>query len=135
MNGMSGLAHVGVFVKDVEVSKAFYTQKLDFAVDAECAVTDPDGSVTRVCFVRNANLLLELVQKSEYEARAEGPVDHVALHVEGIETVMRALNERGIVFDTETYIFHENMYPHGTKWIKFFGPDGEILELTEVMQA
>ena len=89
---MSGLAHVGLFIKDVEVSKKFYTEVLGFETIEEVVTPGEDGD-TKVAFVKNGNLVLELVQFPKFNPVKDGLVDHFAIAVEDIEACKKALEE------------------------------------------
>jgi lactoylglutathione lyase len=53
--------------------------------------------------------------------------------VEDIEAVGETLKNKGIAFESEAPIYRSEVFPKGTKWLMFRGPDGEHLELNEVM--
>lgn len=127
---MSGLAHVGLFIKDVEVSKKFYTEILGFETIEEVVTPGEDGD-TKVAFVKNGNLVLELVQFPKFNPVKDGLVDHFAIAVEDIEACKKALEEKGIEFESDVVVA-PGVFPNGSKWVLFRGPDGEHLELTEV---
>lgn len=133
MAKMEGLAHIGIFITDLARSKAFYGDVLDFETVYECGLKENDGTTTKIAFVKNGNLVLELVETANPQKRADGWVDHVALAVEDIESVQKMLSERGVVFETEAPVFGQNVFPNGTKWLTFRGPDGEHLEINEVL--
>lgn len=126
---MQDLAHVGLFISDAERSKEFYTQVLDFETAFEIKTAD-----AHVVFVRKGNLILELVQFwDERKTCRDGVVDHIAIHVVNIEKAAEALREKGIVFDAEEITYAPDFWGNGSKWILFRGPDGEHLELTEIL--
>ncbi len=130
---MNGLAHVGVFVKDLNRSVAFYRDILDFEKTWEFSATEEDGSVSKAAFVKNGNLVLELIQPGNPQERVDGRVDHVAILVKNIEAVRGELQARGVVFETEEIVHNQDAAPNGSKWILFRGPDQEHLELTEIL--
>lgn len=129
---LEGLAHVGVFVADIEASKEFYTEMLDFEVIEETGIEDNDGLI-KIAFIENGNLVIELVQFPNHREKADGPVDHIALRATNIEALKELLEERGIVFEEEEITFGSTVFPNGSKWILFRGPDGEHLEINEVL--
>ncbi|MEG2881426.1 MAG: VOC family protein [Christensenella sp.] len=133
MAKMEGLAHIGVFITDLARSKKFYEDVLDFTTTLECGIDEADGTVTNIAFVKNGNLVLELVETADPQKRADGWVDHIAIATEDIEGVQAMLEGRGIEFETKVPVFGKNVFPNGTKWLTFRGPDGEHLELNEVM--
>jgi lactoylglutathione lyase len=127
---LEGLAHIGLFVADIEVSKKFYTEMLDFNVIEETSLDGPDG-VIKIAFVQNGNLVIEIVQFPKTDKKSDGPVDHIALRVENIECVRDLLLERGLAFEEKEITHAPGVFSNGSKWILFRGPDGEHLELNE----
>ena len=134
MGKINGLAHIGLFITDIEKSKKFYTEVLEFDTVYECALDEPDGTSTKIAFIKNGDLTLELVQVANPPKRTDGWVDHIALKVEDIESVRDTLSSRGVKFETDDITFAPNVFPNGSKWILFRGPDNEHLEITEVMK-
>ena len=132
MAKMEGLAHIGVFITDIERSKKFYEDVLDFETIWECGVEEKDGTVTNVAFVKNGSLVLELVRTANPQKRQDGWVDHIALAVEDIEGIQKILEERGIEFEMDAPVLGASVFPNGAKWLTFRGPDGEHLEINEV---
>ncbi|MEG1656866.1 MAG: VOC family protein [Christensenellaceae bacterium] len=133
MAKMQGLAHIGVFITDIERSKKFYHDILEFETIYECKVDEADGTVTKVAFVQNGNLTLELVQTANPQIRKDGWVDHIALKVEDIASIQKTLAERGVKFETEEIVHNVDVFPNGSKWLTFRGPDNEHLEISEVL--
>ena len=134
MSNWLGLAHAGLFVQDLERSRQFYVDKLGFEKVWECAVDEPDGSVTQVMFLQNGSLMLEVIRPERVRERADGHFDHVALRVQNIEKLQKQLEAEGIVFESPAPIYKAQVFPRGSKWLMFRGPDGERLELTEVLE-
>ena len=127
---LDGLAHVGIFVADVDVSKKFYTEKLDFQVKQETTLPSNDGTI-KIVFVENGNLVIELVQFPVLAKKADGWVDHIAIKTKNIEAARDELQKRGIEFEEKEITYAANVGKSGDKWILFRGPDGEHLELNE----
>ncbi len=134
MAKMEGLAHVGLFISDLEKSKEFYTSVLEFKVIEECSLEEADGREIKIAFVQNGNLVIELVQFPDKKERGDGLFDHVALYVEDIETVRDTLASRGVEFETKEITYASNVFPKGSRWILFRGPDNEHLEITEKLK-
>ena len=128
MAGILGLAHIGVYVGDLAVSKAFYHDKLDFDIIWECEV-----GTNKVAFAQKGDLVLELIEPADKSCKPSGVVEHIAMRVKDIAAEAEALKAKGIVFDTENIEGSERVFPNGAKWILFYGPDGEHLELNEVL--
>lgn len=127
-----GLAHVGLFVPDAEATAAFYQKYLNFEEVWRVVNQLPEGEET-VIFIRNGGLTVELVQQVHPQQRQDGWFDHIALSVTGIDSVIRKLEADGIEFEEGSYTVAPHVFPHGSKWILFRGPNHEHLELTEVL--
>lgn len=129
---LNGLAHAGIFITNLEKSKAFYIEKLDFKLTHENIIETNEG-VIKVAFVSLGALTLELVEFPKFDtSRRDGLIDHIAFSVENIEVVVKKLKTKGIQFEGEIY-FAKHYWDRGSKWVTFRGPDNEHLELTEVL--
>lgn len=129
---IEGLAHVGLFVPDAEASARFYRQYLAFEEVWRNINPLPEGDET-VIFIRNGNLTIELVQQVHPRQRQDGWFDHIALAVTDIDAVIAKLEADGIEFEEGSYTVAPNVFPNGSKWVLFRGPNQERLELTEVL--
>ena len=127
-----GLAHIGLFVEDIERTKKFYRDILEFNTLYECEIDD-EGGKTQIAFIGNGSCVIEVVKFANPKKHPDGTVDHIALQVRNIEAVRDSLLEKGIKFESEEIVFNSAVFPNGSKWILFRGPDGEHLELNEVM--
>lgn len=125
-----GLAHVGAFVRDVEVSEVFYSEILGFQRIWHTRNQTADGE-ERITFIQNGNAVIELVQLSNPGVRADGWFDHIAMNVEDIDGVVEKLKKKGVEFEEGSYTIAPHVFEYGSKWILFRGPDGEHLELNE----
>ena len=61
MSFLKGLAHVGIPVSNMEVSKAFYLDLLGCTLDFETFIPRDGGQSTHVTLLRLGDLCLELV--------------------------------------------------------------------------
>lgn len=129
---IEGLAHVGLFVPDAEATAAFYEKYLDFEEVWKVVNKFPDGNET-VVFVRNGSLTVEIVQPVHPQQRQDGWFDHIALAVTDIDRVIEKLRADGIEFEEGSYTIAPHVFPNGSKWILFRGPNNEHLELAEVL--
>lgn len=121
-------AHVGLYIKDVERSKKFYSEVLGF----ECICEFTNGTGDRLSFMKSGSLIIELIQHLKWMDRKDGLFDHIAMEVDDIESVSADLKAKGIVFEDEIY-FDVNVFDKGVKYQAFRGPDGEHLEIYQVM--
>lgn len=130
---IKGLAHIGVFVQDIEKSKEFYTDVLCFECFFETDIGTDEG-VVKVAFVRIGSCVLELVEQPSHEKRsADGVVAHIALDVDDIALIQICLEKKGIEFDTEKPVSLPMVFDNGVKYINFTGPDGEVIELNQTL--
>lgn len=129
----SGLAHVGFFVEDLEASKKFYLETLDFKHDFDDAVKNDNGPDTLISFIYLENLVLELIQdgNSYKEATAASP-HHLAIASKDVDSVIAKLQAEGVEFEEKQSTHLPDLGENGCRYIMFRGPDGERLELQEV---
>ncbi|MBR3296089.1 MAG: VOC family protein [Clostridia bacterium] len=120
------LAHFGLYVKDMEVSKRFYMEVLGFEFKFE---TGPESKV-KLCFLTSGSCEIELIEKKDL-TREDGLFDHLCLRVDDIEKAVEDLKKHGVEITGEI-----TTMPHvfnGIKNIFFRGPDGERLEFNEFL--
>jgi len=121
-SNITGLAHIGIFVKDINKSIDFY-KRLGFILDNE--EQTPTG--TRLAFLSAGTCLIELVGVGE--ERTAGVVDHIAVTVDNIEQAVANAKANGI--DIDASLIMSLPILGGIKNIFFTGPDGERLEFFE----
>ena len=114
-------------VRDAQTSVRFYEELLDFKKTDEFR----NGN-SHLTFLRAGNCVLELIEKPEIERMPAGNIDHVALDVDNIEEIVEKLKARRLEF-VNSEINHCDWIYGGVKNIFFKGPDGERIELFEVI--
>ena len=119
---IKGLAHIGVFVRDIKKSVDFY-KRLGFNLDNEAE------TVVKLAFLSAGTCLIELVEKSDIPAREAGMVDHIAMEVDDIAAAIENANANGIEIDASAIA--EVPILGGVRNVFFTGPDGERLEFFE----
>ncbi len=125
---ISGVAHIGLYIKDVERSKKFYTEVLGF--ETICEFVSLEGN--KMAFVKSGNLIIELIQHKVWMDRKDGLFDHIAMEVENIEETSEKLKKLGIEFEADIY-FDDLVFDQGVKYQAFRGPDGEHLEIYQTL--
>ncbi|MDK2992040.1 MAG: lactoylglutathione lyase [Clostridiales bacterium] len=129
---IQGLYHIGVYTKDLEQSMEFYSQILSFTVKWRGIVDHPTMGKMPVAVVELGGCIIELVQPANPDAVAKeaGPVQHIALKVEDINTLAMLLKDKGIQFYPDEI---ENLpsFWKGIKHIFIYGPSNERIELVE----
>ena len=130
---IKGLAHIGIFVKNIEKSKEFYTNVLCFECFFEDAVESDDG-IIKAAFIRRGSCVIELIEQPVFKKReADSVIAHIALDVSDIELVKICLEKKGIKFDTKKTIIIPSFFANGVKFIMFHGPDAETIELSQTL--
>ena len=121
---ITGLAHIGVFVKDIDKSIDFY-KRLGFTLDKE------EKPSIRLAFLSAGSCLIELVERKDLSPREAGVVDHVAVVVDDISAAIDNAIAQGINIDPAQ--INQLDILGGVKNIFFDGPDGERLEFFEYL--
>ena len=119
---VTGLAHIGIFVKDIDKSIDYY-KRLGFTLDNE------EQPGIRIAFLSAGNCLIELVEQKDLPSRQAGVVDHVAMVVDNIEAAIENAKAQGIEIDASQVSSMDIL--GGIKNVFFDGPDGERLEFFE----
>lgn len=132
MAEVTGLAHVGIFVDDVEKSKKFYKEILGLECIDQCKF-DADGNTFTCAFVQKGSLCIELVERRIGENPGDGMVDHVAMMVDDVDEFRKELEAKGIEFETKEQMYCADMFPNGSKWVFFRGPDNEHIEISQIL--
>ena len=122
---ITGLAHIGIKVRDMAASLKFYTEVLGFEKTGEQIF-----GTSHLAFLNIGTCLLELIQGAQYEERAAGQVDHIAVEVKGIEALVETLKSKGVQFLSDEVSVAPGLLD-GVKNIFFVGPDGERFEFFE----
>lgn len=124
------IEHVGVMVKDLEKSIAFYRE----VIGLECigTLTHTNG-VIQLAFLRFPDAKetqLELIQGYQDQLPQEGKVHHIAFTVDDIEEEWKRLKHLDIPFIDQEI----TTLPNGSKYFFFYGPDGEWIEFFQPVQ-
>ena len=122
---ITGLAHIGIKVRDMAASLKFYTEVLGFEKTGEQMF-----GTSHLAFLNIGTCILELIQGAQYEERTAGQVDHIAVEVKGIETLVEKLKAQGVQFLSDEVNVAPSLLD-GVKNIFFVGPDGERFEFFE----
>jgi len=119
---IKGLAHIGIRVRDMEVSLKFYTELLGFELtDRQMLGT------TELSFLKNGTCLIELIHSATHDERTPGQIDHVALEVQNIDELVADLRAKGVSFLSDQIADCPTLLD-GVRNIFFCGPDGERIE-------
>ncbi|NLJ85560.1 MAG: VOC family protein [Firmicutes bacterium] len=116
------IEHVGIMVKDLDVSIDFYTNVLGLKLKER--ITTADGNM-KIAFITIGESELELLCPKHGDVPgSQGVIAHLAFTVDDIEKVVDSLRGKAELIDETP---REAL--DGCKIFFFKGPDGEILEL------
>ena len=125
---LSNIHHIAIIVSDYAASRAFYVDRLGFAVIRENY--RPEKRDWKLDLRLNENTELEIFAPENPPKRPSWPeacgLRHLAFHTENIEAAVRELESLGIPCEpirTDTFT--------GRKMTFFHDPDGLPLELHE----
>ena len=124
-----GLSHIGVMVESCERSEKFYTENLGF----EKAYDYVDGAL-HLMFLKNGDCTIEFIERPGLDRKLPGRTDHVALSVKGIGEIVEGLKNRGVL-SKDASVGEMPLLYGGSKSIFFEGPDGERIELFEILNS
>lgn len=125
---IEGLAHIGLFIRNIEVSKKFYTEKLGFTIVSEAKMPND----TKIAMAQCKDFMVELVQLPNYDGYLDGFLNHFAMRVVDIKAAQKELEQKGIKFEMDEPVLMGNVL-NGVKYLMFRGPDGEHLEIDQLL--
>ena len=122
---IKGLAHIGVRVRNMDVSIRFYTEDLGFTLTHR-----QFSGQSELAFLNKGDCPIELICNPNVTEFRAGQVDHIALEVTGIDELIRSLKDKGVNFLSENVSDCPGLL-QGVRNIFFTGPDGERIEFFE----
>jgi len=128
---ITGLYHIGIYTKDIDISLKFYEDILEFTKEWRGVVDHPTGDVESAV-LRLGDCVIELVKPVDLNrvTNIAGPVQHFALKVNGLEELMEAIETKGVTFSFEGLETITN-FRNGIRHAFIFGPSNERIELVE----
>lgn len=124
---ISKLEHVGIQVKNLDTTIDFYTKVLGLELLEKQGHPDPNLRIAFLGFKETNETLIELIEGYNPDLPAEGKVHHIAFTVNHIEEEIKRVKEHQVTFVDEAV----TTLPNGAKYVFFYGPDGEWIELFE----
>lgn len=121
------IEHVGLMVKDLDASIAFYTEVIGMEFRGKLVHTNPAITLAFLAFPQSSQTELELIHGYNSNLPAEGKVHHLAFAVDNLEKEIERLKQLNVPFIDQEI----TTLPNGSRYIFFQGPDGESLELFE----
>lgn len=133
MGKMIGAGHIGLMVSDMAASVAFYRDLLRMSIlYHNCIQDEKNNKTVTINFFQLGSLVIEAIDVPGLEVGTGGRIDHIAIAVEDIESVKAELEQKGIAFNGEI-VFDPGIGSNGCKYATFHGPDGENLEINEIL--
>ncbi len=128
-----GLFHIAVYTKDVDESIDFYKNLLGFRVDWRSVVDHPTGKIDAAIISLN-DCVIELVRPVDPTrvAKNAGPVQHIALWVSDLSSMLKELASKRARFEFEG-IEELPTLLDGVRHAFIYGPSNERIELAEKM--
>jgi len=118
------IEHIGVKVKNMDVSVRFYTEVLGMKLVGRERLAD-GVELAFLAMPGTENVQIELIGRGHDGLPDDAKVHHIAFTVSDIEAELDKLRARGVRLIDET----PRTILNGVKIAFFFGPDGERLEL------
>jgi len=125
------IEHVGIMVRDIERSVAFYTEVVGLKHLRTMLHTNGVIKLAFLAYPDASETVIELIEGYNAELPAEGKVHHIAFTVDRLDEELARIRSLDVELrDTEV-----TTLPDGSRYFFFYGPDGELLELFEPGQA
>jgi len=120
-----GVAHIAVYVKDLEKARAFYEGMLGFA--EPFTLPKNDGSGVRIAFVKvNDRQYFELFTEPD---RGEGQLNHISFYTDSADRMYSYLKTKRIAVLGDKGSVGKGLT--GNKNFNVKDPDGHIVEIVE----
>ena len=129
-----GLAHIGVMTQDIEKSIRFYTEHLGFEV-WQRSESGSREKPNKLALLRLGTCVVELIKLGESDnaiVGKRGSVEHFAIEVKDLESIIADLRAKGIAFLGEMFVDPDVF--GGVKGVFLSGPSGEAIELFEYVK-
>ncbi|MEK5503827.1 VOC family protein [Bacillus sp. FSL M8-0168] len=121
---MAQIDHVGLMVKDIEASIAFYQDVVGMKLKDRLTHTNGIMKLAFLGFENRNETELELIEGYNDKLPQEGKVHHFAVSTDHIDEDFARVKERDIqLFEDEI-----TELPNGYRYFFIFGPDGELVE-------
>src|SRR5580700_1530185 len=120
---ITGVAHMSIFVHDIEKSRAFYHDFLEY--EEPYHLDNPDGSLSMTFFKVNERQYIEVVVE---KAAGTDRLNHIALENDDIEGLRRALESKGVKVPDKASVGRIK-----NQNFNITDPDGHTVEMVQYM--
>lgn len=122
---VTGIQHVGIPTNEIKKSISFY-EGIGFEVVWQ---TVNELNNQAVVFLRLGNLVMEIYENGQAAMKA-GAIDHIALDVTDIDSVLESVKKDGYKMLDEK-VQYLPFWKYGVKFFTITGPNGEKIEFCE----
>ena len=149
---LNEIVHIGLTVKDIQVSKKFYGEVLGLDFLGEMLMEGPNAdalfghpnSACKVAYFKDKSFpeapAIELLQFVDLDPEVQKTslrrtsVSEICFRVEDVDAEYRRLSNLGVEFISEPQDFDSTAFGLGmSRAVYFYDPDGIIIELTQVI--
>ncbi len=120
---ITGVAHMSIFVHDIEKSRAFYHDFLGY--EEPYHLDNPDSSLSMTFFKVNERQYIEVVVE---KAAGTDRLNHIALETDDIESLRRALASKGVKVPEKASVGRIK-----NQNFNITDPDGHTVEIVQYM--
>ncbi|AGN38383.1 VOC family protein [Bacillus paralicheniformis] len=121
---MARIDHVGLMVKDIDASIAFYENVIGMTLKGRMTHTNSVMKLAFLGFENRDETELELIEGYNDSLPQEGKVHHFAVSTDDIEAEFARVKGSGIkLMEDEITVL-----PNGFRYFFLFGPEGEMVE-------
>ena len=124
----NGYHHAGLFVKDAEKSKDFYTKGLGGKVTFSFPMSDSDKTIYLVDLGGNA--VIEIIPRGNGEEEVNAHWAHLAVRTDDAKAAYDAAIKAGAVSRSEPKDVNHGTMPARIAFV--YGPDKEVIEFFQV---
>jgi lactoylglutathione lyase len=121
------IEHVGIMVKNLETSIAFYRDVIGMELRDTLVHTNGVIRLAFLSFKGSEETELELIEGYNDQLPLEGKVHHIAFAVDNVEEEVERLRTHDVKWIDEGI----TTLPNGSRYMFFHGPDGEWIEVFE----
>ena len=127
---MARIRHIAIATRDLEGTKKFYIEGLGLKEVGKINTPTSEG-----CYLTDGHVNFAILKfKYDEPAKTEGTlrytgIHHFGLEVEDMETARAQIEKAGAVY--RPYPGTEEMAKRGNVEVKFSGPDGVTIDLSE----
>ncbi|UFJ42052.1 VOC family protein [Brevibacillus humidisoli] len=121
------IEHVGIMVRDLERSISFYSDVIGLQLRDKLVHSNGVIKLAFLQFAGAKETEVELIEGYNDQLPQEGKVHHIAFTVDNLEAEVERLKTKQVTFIDDGI----TTLPNGSRYIFFYGPDGEWIEFFE----